>query len=106
MEAILVNFSGHQFLIPERGFSFFPTEFENRRQQLIAMSETYNHLVESLENPFSRESESAASEAKKLKSELVEFIAITGVVGAPFDSKDARLYAANNSIKIIAEIEF
>ncbi|AYH09401.1 hypothetical protein C5E24_06710 [Pectobacterium parmentieri] len=104
--AILVSFFGHRFLIPERGFSYFPVEFENRKPQISRMTLAYDRLIESLENPFSEEAELAADEIKRTRSELSDFIVMTGVIGAPFDTKDAVLYAANNHITIIAEIDF
>lgn len=105
-DAIMVRFKEHRFLVPERGFSYFPTEFETHRAQIERIAIAYDRLIAALANPFSAEADAAAVDIQKARSELSAFILLTGVIGAPFDSKDAGLYAAANKISIQLEIDF
>ncbi|MEL7630888.1 hypothetical protein AAGW04_18090 [Pectobacterium aroidearum] len=105
-DAIMVRFKEHRFLVPERGFSYFPTEFETHRAQIERIAIAYDKLIVSLANPFSADADTAAIEIKQARAELADFILLTGVIGAPFDSKDAGLYAAANKISIQMEIDF
>ncbi|MBN3126293.1 hypothetical protein H4F63_01405 [Pectobacterium brasiliense] len=105
-DAAIINFSGHQFLLPERGFFIFPAEFENQRGKIEKLSKAYDRLMESLANPFSTEAGAASEAIKLVRDDLADFIILTGVIGAPFDSKDARLYAADKRIRIISVFEF
>lgn len=103
-DAIMIKFGNYRFLLPERGFSFFPEAFEEHRPQIERMASAYERLIVSLDNPFSAEAEAASAAAKAVKVELAGFIAQTGVIGEPFDSKDAELYAATNGIRIQMEV--
>ncbi|MFA5495544.1 MAG: hypothetical protein WC247_12265 [Porticoccaceae bacterium] len=95
MKAIKIRISGAVFLLPDtHQFYEFPAYINRHRDDIAA------HVAAA--DKFSRD---PLGDHFSGLPDLTDFKRVTGIVGFPFDLRDPDLYAANQGIEIVLEVD-
>lgn len=103
MDAIKVTLGGTSLLLPDSHSDNyeFPTYIIENKELIKNLVDAGNEIIKHTSNPFSKEMDAAEKKAKELSQQSKKFKEVTGVIGWPFDMRDADLYAAQNNINVI-----
>lgn len=90
MKKVLIKYKNIRLLINESASELFIKNIENIEKLQILVDAFYKNILNS--------SHDASVEIDLLKTQLSEFVEQSGVIGTPFDSRDAYLYALDRKL--------
>ncbi|QIQ22135.1 hypothetical protein [Zophobihabitans entericus] len=97
----MIEIAGRKFLLPDTHNDYpFPQYIIEHKERIEELIQVNNKILKLMGKPFSAEMEVEANKAKLLKHQLSVFIDKTAIIGFPFDSRDAELYAIDRKVNI------